>query len=252
MEMNMRTPIIAGNWKMNKTPEEAKALINELKPLVADAKAEVVVCPPFVCLPAAVEAAKGSNIKVGAQNVHFKASGAYTAEVSVDMLKALGIEYVIVGHSERRQYFGETDKVVNLRALAALEGGITPIICVGELLEEREAGITHAVVELQTRLVLANMTKEQASTCVIAYEPVWAIGTGKTATAEDAEEVIGFIRSVVNDMYGGEVSEAIRIQYGGSMKPDNVTELMAMPNIDGGLIGGASLKAADFSKVVNY
>ena len=250
--MNMRTPIIAGNWKMNKTPEEAKALINELKPLVADAKAEVVVCPPFVCLPAAVEAAKGSNIKVGAQNVHFKASGAYTAEVSVDMLKALGIEYVIVGHSERRQYFGETDKVVNLRALAALEGGIIPIICVGELLEEREAGITHAVVELQTRLVLANMTKEQASACVIAYEPVWAIGTGKTATAEDAEEVIGFIRSVVNDMYGSEVSEAIRIQYGGSMKPDNATELMAMPNIDGGLIGGASLKAADFSKVVNY
>lgn len=166
----MRTPIIAGNWKMNKTPEETIALINGLKPLVADAKAEVVVCPPFVCLPAAVEAVKGSNIQVGAQNVHFKASGAYTAEISVEMLQALQISYVIVGHSERRQYFGETDKVVNLRALAALEGGITPIICVGELLEEREAGITHAVVEMQTRLVMANMTKEQAAKCVIAYE----------------------------------------------------------------------------------
>ena len=248
----MRTPIIAGNWKMNKTPEETVALINGLKPLVADAKAEVVVCPPFVCLPAAVEAVKGSNIQVGAQNVHFKASGAYTAEISVEMLQALQISYVIVGHSERRQYFGETDKVVNLRALAALEGGITPIICVGELLEEREAGITHAVVEMQTRLVMANMTKEQAAKCVIAYEPVWAIGTGKTATSQDAQEVIGFIRSIVADMYGKDTADKVRIQYGGSMKPANAAELMAMPDIDGGLIGGASLNAEDFAKVVNY
>lgn len=248
----MRTPIIAGNWKMNKTPEETIALINGLKPLVADAKAEVVVCPPFVCLPAAVEAVKGSNIQVGAQNVHFKASGAYTAEISVEMLQALQISYVIVGHSERRQYFGETDKVVNLRALAALEGGITPIICVGELLEEREVGITHAVVEMQTRLVMANMTKEQAAKCVIAYEPVWAIGTGKTATSQDAQEVIGFIRSIVADMYGKDTADKVRIQYGGSMKPANAAELMAMPDIDGGLIGGASLNAEDFAKVVNY
>ena len=248
----MRKPIIAGNWKMNKTPAEATELIEALKPLVKDAQCDVVVCPPFVCLPAAIEAAKGSNIKVGAQNVHFEKSGAFTAEVSVDMLKALGVEYVIVGHSERRQYFGETDAVVNKRALAALEGGITPIICVGELKSERESGITHAIVELQTRLVLANMTECQVKKCVIAYEPVWAIGTGLTATKEDAQEVIAFIRSIVCDMYGSEVAEAIRIQYGGSMNPKNATELMGMPDIDGGLIGGASLKAPDFSAVVNY
>ena len=248
----MRRPIIAGNWKMNKTPDEARELVNALKPLVKDASVDVVVCPPFVCIPAVAEAVKGSNIKVGAQNVHFEKSGAFTAEVSVDMLNALGVEYVIVGHSERRQYFGETDEVVNKRALAALAGNITPIICVGELKSERESGITHAVVEKQTRLVLANMTNEQVEKCVIAYEPVWAIGTGLTATKEDAEEVIGFIRSIVKDMYGEATAEAIRIQYGGSMNPKNASELMSMPDIDGGLIGGASLKAEDFSKVVNY
>ena len=248
----MRKPIIAGNWKMNKTPDEARELVNALKPLVKDSSVDVVVCPPFVCIPAVAEAVKGSNIKVGAQNVHFEKSGAFTAEVSVDMLKALGVEYVIVGHSERRQYFGETDEVVNKRALAALAGNITPIICVGELKTERESGITHAVVEKQTRLVLANMTNEQVEKCVIAYEPVWAIGTGLTATKEDAEEVIGFIRSIVKDMYGEATAEAIRIQYGGSMNPKNASELMSMPDIDGGLIGGASLKAEDFSKVVNY
>ena len=237
---------------MNKTPDEARELVNALKPLVKDASVDVVVCPPFVCIPAVAEAVKGSNIKVGAQNVHFEKSGAFTAEVSVDMLKALGVEYVIVGHSERRQYFGETDEVVNKRALAALAGNITPIICVGELKTERESGITHAVVEKQTRLVLANMTNEQVEKCVIAYEPVWAIGTGLTATKEDAEEVIGFIRSIVKDMYGEATAEAIRIQYGGSMNPKNASELMSMPDIDGGLIGGASLKAEDFSKVVNY
>lgn len=248
----MRKPIIAGNWKMNKTPDEARELVNALKPLVKDSSVDVVVCPPFVCIPAVAEAVKGSNIKVGAQNVHFEKSGAFTAEVSVDMLKAFGVEYVIVGHSERRQYFGETDEVVNKRALAALAGNITPIICVGELKTERESGITHAVVEKQTRLVLANMTNEQVEKCVIAYEPVWAIGTGLTATKEDAEEVIGFIRSIVKDMYGEATAEAIRIQYGGSMNPKNASELMSMPDIDGGLIGGASLKAEDFSKVVNY
>lgn len=237
---------------MNKTPDEARELVNALKPLVKDSSVDVVVCPPFVCIPAVAEAVKGSNIKVGAQNVHFEKSGAFTAEVSVDMLKALGVEYVIVGHSERRQYFGETDEVVNKRALAALAGNITPIICVGELKTERESGITHAVVEKQTRLVLANMTNEQVEKCVIAYEPVWAIGTGLTATKEDAEEVIGFIRSIVKDMYGEATAEAIRIQYGGSMNPKNASELMSMPDIDGGLIGGASLKAEDFSKVVNY
>ena len=237
---------------MNKTPDEARELVNALKPLVKDSSVDVVVCPPFVCIPAVAEAVKGSNIKVGAQNVHFEKSGAFTAEVSVDMLKALGVEYVIVGHSERRQYFGETDEVVNKRALAALAGNITPIICVGELKSERESGITHAVVEKQTRLVLANMTNEQVEKCVIAYEPVWAIGTGLTATKEDAEEVIGFIRSIVKDMYGEATAEAIRIQYGGSMNPKNASELMSMPDIDGGLIGGASLKAEDFSKVVNY
>lgn len=237
---------------MNKTPDEARELVNALKPLVKDASVDVVVCPPFVCIPAVAEAVKDSNIKVGAQNVHFEKSGAFTAEVSVDMLKALGVEYVIVGHSERRQYFGETDEVVNKRALAALAGNITPIICVGELKSERESGITHAVVEKQTRLVLANMTNEQVEKCVIAYEPVWAIGTGLTATKEDAEEVIGFIRSIVKDMYGEATAEAIRIQYGGSMNPKNASELMSMPDIDGGLIGGASLKAEDFSKVVNY
>ncbi len=237
---------------MNKTPAEAVELVNSLKPLVADSKDDVVVCPPFVDLPAVVEAVKGSNIKVGAQNVHFEKSGAFTAEVSVDMLKELGVEYVIVGHSERRQYFGETDEVVNKRALAALAGGITPIICVGELKSERVAGITHAIVEKQTRLVLAGMTDDQVKTCVIAYEPVWAIGTGLTATKEDAEEVISFIRSIVKDMYGSEVAEAIRIQYGGSMNPKNASELMSMPDIDGGLIGGASLKAPDFSSVVHY
>ena len=237
---------------MNKTPDEARELVNALKPLVKDASVDVVVCPPFVCIPAVAEAVKGSNIKVGAQNVHFEKSGAFTAEVSVDMLKALGVEYVIVGHSERRQYFGETDEVVNKRALAALAGNITPIICVGELKSERESGITHAVVEKQTRLVLANMTNEQVEKCVIAYEPVWAIGTGLTATKEDAEEVIGFIRSIVKDMYGEATAEAIRIQYGGSMNPKSASELMSMPDIDGGLIGGESLKAEDFSKVVNY
>ena len=243
----MRKPIIAGNWKMNKTPAEATALVNELKPLVADAACTVVVCPPFVCLSAALEAAKGSNIHVGAQNMHFKASGAYTGEISAAMLKAVGVEYVILGHSERRQYFAETDETVNLKVRAALEAGLIPIICVGESLEQREQGITAKLVHDQTVAAL----KELAGV-VIAYEPIWAIGTGKTATSADANEVIGVIRNAVEEKFGYTAAEKVCIQYGGSMNPANAKELMAMEHIDGGLIGGASLKAADFSAVVHF
>jgi len=248
----MRKPIIAGNWKMNKTPAETVELINALKPLVKDAQCDVVVCPTAVCLPAAVEAAKGSNIKVGAQNVHFKASGAYTGELSVEMLKAVGVEYVIIGHSERRQYFGETDKTVNLRSKAAVEGGLTAIICVGEMLDEREAGYTDTLVSYQTKMALTGFTTEMLEKVVIAYEPVWAIGTGVTATDEQANETIGVIRKAVAEAFGEEAAAKIRIQYGGSMKPSNVKGLMAQPEIDGGLIGGASLKAEDFAQVVNF
>lgn len=248
----MRTPIIAGNWKMNKTPDEAVALVNELKPLVSGAQATVVVCVPAVCIPSVRDAVKGSNIKLGAQNVHFAQSGAYTGELSVDMLKACGVEYVIIGHSERRQYFGETDKTVNQRVKAAVAGGLIPIVCVGELKEEREAGYTDAIVEYQTLIALTGLTADEVKNLVIAYEPVWAIGTGLTATDEQANETIGVIRKAVERKYGKAVSDAVRIQYGGSMKPENVAGLMAQPEIDGGLIGGASLKAVAFSQVVNY
>ncbi len=248
----MRKPIIAGNWKMNKTPSEAVELINQLKPLVKDAECEVVVCPTFVCLPAAVEAAKGSNIHIGAQNVHWEKSGAFTGEISADMLKAIGVEYVIIGHSERRQYFGETDETVNKRSLFALANGLTPIICVGETLEQREQGIALSLVADQTIAALNGFTADQVAQLVIAYEPVWAIGTGKTATKEDANEVIAHIRKTVAEKYGKDTADKIRIQYGGSMKASNAAELMAMSDIDGGLIGGASLKADDFAQVVNY
>ena len=248
----MRKPIIAGNWKMNKTPDEAAALINELKPLVADAACDVVVCVPAVDFAAAKEAVSGSNIHLGAQNVHFAASGAYTGELSADMLKAAGVEYVIIGHSERRQYFGETDKTVNLRVRAAMAAGLKVILCVGENREEREAGYTDALVEYQTLIALNGLTAEEVSQVVIAYEPVWAIGTGLTATDEQANETIGVIRKAVARKYGAEIGDSIRIQYGGSMNPKNVKGLMAQPEIDGGLIGGASLKAPDFSLVVNY
>ena len=236
---------------MNKTPQEAAGLIEELKPLVAGAKAEVVVCPPYVCLDAAAKAVKGSNIHLGAQNLHFEKSGAFTGEVSAEMLVALGVEYVIIGHSERRQYFAETDDTVNKKTKAALAAGLIPIICVGESLEQREKGITAEVVKLQTKLALEGLTASEVAGLVIAYEPIWAIGTGKTATSQDANETIKCIRSAVAEVYG-EASASVRIQYGGSMNPKNATELMAMPDIDGGLIGGASLKAEDFSKVVNY
>jgi len=248
----MRTPIIAGNWKMNKTPAEAVQLVTELIPLVKDAKCEVVVCPPAVCLAPVSEVIKGTNIKLGAENVHFKASGAYTGELSCDMLKAVGCEYVIIGHSERRQYFGETDKTVNLRTVAAVKAGLTPIICVGEMKDEREAGYTDIIVTYQTQMALHTLTPEEVANVVIAYEPVWAIGTGLTATDEQANETIGVIRKAVCEKYGEEAAAKIRIQYGGSMKGSNVKGLMAQPEIDGGLIGGASLKAPDFAQVVNF
>ncbi len=248
----MRKPIIAGNWKMNKTPDEAKVLVSELIDLVKDAKCDVVVCPPAVCLSAVSQVIAGTNVKLGAQNVHFAEKGAYTGELSADMLKAVGCEYVIIGHSERRQYFGETDKSVNCRVKAAVNAGLTAIICVGENKEEREAGYTNHLVAYQTLMALTGLTKEQVEGCVIAYEPVWAIGTGLTATDEQANETIGVIRKAIAGEYGCETAEKVRIQYGGSMKGSNVKGLMAQPEIDGGLIGGASLKAADFAQVVNY
>ena len=252
MNRRYRKTIIAGNWKMNKTPAEAVELVKGLIPLVKDAKCDVVVCPTAVCLPAVAEVIKGTNIKLGAQNVHFAEKGAYTGELSADMLKAVGCEYVIVGHSERRQYFGETDKTVNQRALAAVENGLIPIICVGEMKDEREAGYTDAIVTYQTQMALTGMTAEQVKGVVIAYEPVWAIGTGLTATDEQANETIGVIRKAVEQKFGKETADAVRIQYGGSMNPKNAHGLMAQPEIDGGLIGGASLKAEDFSKVVHF
>ena len=248
----MRKPIIAGNWKMNKTPAEAAALVTELIPLVKDAKCDVVVCTPSVCFAAVAPILEGTNVKLGAQNVHFKPSGAYTGELSADMLKACHVEYVIIGHSERRQYFGETDKTVNQRALAAVENGLIPIICVGDMKDEREAGYTDAIVTYQTQMALTGMTAEQVKGVVIAYEPVWAIGTGLTATDEQANETIGVIRKAVEQKFGKETADAVRIQYGGSMNPKNAHGLMAQPEIDGGLIGGASLKAEDFSKVVHF
>jgi len=248
----MRKPIIAGNWKMNKTPDEAVQLVTELIPLVKDAKADVVVCPPAVCLPAVAAIIKGTNIKLGAQNVHFAPKGAFTGELSAEMLKAVGCEYVLIGHSERRQYFGETDKTVNKRAVAAVEAGLTPIICVGETKDEREGGYTDAIVSYQTLMALTGLTAAQIEKVVIAYEPVWAIGTGLTATDEQANETIGVIRKAIEGRYGAEVASKVRIQYGGSMNPSNVKGLMAQPEIDGGLIGGASLKAQDFSQVVNF
>ena len=247
----MRKPIIAGNWKMNKTPSEARELVTALAPLVKDAVCDVVVCTPAVNFAAVSEAIKGTNIKLGAQNMHWKESGAYTGELSAAMLKECGVEYVILGHSERRQYFGETDATVNLRTLAAVAAGLTPIVCVGEKKEEREAGYTNALVSYQTLIALSGLTAEQVKGVVIAYEPVWAIGTGLTATDEQANETIGVIREAIRSAYG-DVADEVRIQYGGSMNPKNCKGLMAQPEIDGGLIGGASLKAEDFSKVVGF
>ena len=247
----MRKPIIAGNWKMNNNVAATKALVADLAPLVKDATCDVVICTPYTSLAAAVEATKGTNIKVGAENVHWAEKGAFTGEISADMLVELGVEYVIVGHSERRQYFGETDATVNARTKAALAKGLKVILCVGETLEEREAGITAEVVRRQTKVGFAGIPASELDNVVIAYEPVWAIGTGKTATAQEANDTIKVIRDCMAELYCEKCAEErVRIQYGGSMNAKNAEELMAQPQIDGGLIGGASLKAVDFSIVV--
>ena len=247
-----RKVIIAGNWKMNKNASEGKALVEALKAKTAEFdNVEIVVCPPFTTIGAVVEAAAGSNIGVGAQNIHWAENGAFTGEISADMLKTSGVKYVIIGHSERRQYFGETDETVNKRLAAALAAGLIPIVCIGELLEEREAGKTEEVLATQIRGGLANVSKEDAAKIVIAYEPVWAIGTGKTATPEMAQAAHAFIRAELAAMFGSDTAEAMRIQYGGSMKPANAKELVAQKDIDGGLIGGAALKAEDFLSLIS-
>ncbi|HHV50904.1 MAG TPA: triose-phosphate isomerase [Candidatus Avimonas sp.] len=245
-----RKYVIAGNWKMNKTPAEAVELINQLKPLVAGASCDVITAVPFVDIPAVLEAVKGSNIKVGAQNCHWEKSGAFTGEVSAEMLKSLGVEYVIIGHSERRQYFGETDVTVNKRVRAALDAGLTVILCVGEYLEQREQGVTSEICAMQTKIALQGVSAEEMSRIIIAYEPVWAIGTGKTATAQQANEVCALIRSTIASLYNQEIADNTVIQYGGSMNAANAAELLAQSDVDGGLIGGASLKPADFAAIV--
>ncbi len=250
MDKNLRKVVIAGNWKMNKTPDEATALINEIKPLVADADCDVVACVPYIDLFAAMEAAKGSNIKIGAENCHWAESGAFTGEVSAPMLKSIGVEYVVIGHSERRQYFGETDVTVQKRVRAALNSGLKVILCVGELKEEREQNITMEIVRMQTKVALLGVTEAELENIIIAYEPVWAIGTGLTATAEQANEVNGAIRALVCELYGKAAADKIVVQYGGSMNAGNADELLAQYDVDGGLIGGASLKAADFAAIV--
>ena len=250
MNKAVRNVIIAGNWKMNQTQAQTKALIEEMKPLVKDANCGVVLCVPYTDLAAAIEATKGSNIKIGAENCHWAKSGAFTGEISAEMLTEMGVEYVIIGHSERRQYFGETDVTVNQRIRAALDAGLTVILCVGETLEQREQGITSELVAMQTKIALGGVSEEEMARIVIAYEPVWAIGTGKTATAEQANEVNHTIRETIKELYGETVAEKTVVQYGGSMNAGNAEELLAQPDVDGGLIGGASLKAKDFSVIV--
>ncbi len=247
----MRRFVIAGNWKMNMTPAQTKAFIEELAPMVkGQDKCDIVLCVPYVDIATAVEAAKGTNIHIGAENVHFAPSGAYTGEVSAQMLTEIGTEYVVVGHSERRQYFGETDETVNLRTKAALAAGLKVILCLGEVKEERLAGITNEVVSMQTKLDLAGISADDLKNVIIAYEPVWAIGTGLTATPEQADETCGVIRGVVGELYGQDVAEAITIQYGGAMNDQNAAELLSKENVDGGLIGGASLKTDKFTTIV--
>lgn len=246
----MRKYVIAGNWKMNKTPAEATQLIEEIKPLVADALCDVIVGVPFVDLPAALEAVKGSKIGVAAQNCHWAKSGAFTGEVSADMLASMGVGYVILGHSERRTYFGETDVTVNQRVRAALDAGLTVILCVGETLEQREQGVTGETVAMQTKIALGGVSEEEMARVIIAYEPVWAIGTGRTATDEQANEVCALIRGTVEALYSAACADAVVIQYGGSMNAGNAAALLAQPDVFGGLIGGASLKPADFAAIV--
>jgi triosephosphate isomerase len=248
----MRKPIIAGNWKMNNTIAAGTKLVEELAPLVKGAEADVVICPTFTALAAVAAAAKGTNIHVGAQNVHWEANGAYTGEVSTEMLKEIGVEYVVLGHSERREYFGETNEGVNKRAKAAFAAGLIPIVCCGETLETREAGTTNDFVGKQIKAGLDGFTAEQVEKIVIAYEPIWAIGTGKTATFEQAEEVCAFIRQTIEAGFGKAAADAVRIQYGGSVKPSTIEGLMQKPNVDGALVGGASLKAEDFSQIVKF
>lgn len=247
-----RKYVIAGNWKMNKTPSEAKELVKDVIAAIGTKpeNVEVVVCPPFVAVDAAVNAADGSFVKVGAQNLHFEAKGAYTGEIAADMLNDLGVSYVIIGHSERRQYFAETDETVNKKVLTAFAAGLTPIVCVGETLEQREQGIMPDLIRMQVKIAFGGVSAEQAKKAIIAYEPVWAIGTGKTATSEQADEVCGIIRKTIGDLYDAETAESITIQYGGSMNAGNAADLLAMPNIDGGLIGGAALKPNDFATIV--
>ena len=250
MNKALRKAVIAGNWKMNKTPAEAKELIAAIAPLVKDAGCEVVACTPFVDLSAAQEAANGTNIQIGAENCHWEVSGAYTGEISAEMLTSMGVNIVIIGHSERRQYFGETDVTVQKRVRAALDAGMTVILCVGETLEQREQGITSELVAMQTKIALCGVTEEELKRIIIAYEPVWAIGTGKTATAEQANEVCHTIRECIAQVYNQAAADGITIQYGGSMNAGNAAELLAQPDVDGGLIGGASLKPQDFATIV--
>ena len=246
-----RKKIIAGNWKMNMTPSEAVELVNTLKPLVTNDEVDVVFCVPAIDIIPAMEAAKGTNIQIGAENMYFEEKGAFTGEISPNMLVDAGVKYVIIGHSERREYFAETDETVNKKVLKAFEHGLTPIICCGESLTQREQGITIDWIRQQIKIAFLNVTAEQAKTAVIAYEPIWAIGTGKTATTEQAEEVCAGIRACIAEVYDEATAEAIRIQYGGSVNAGNAAELFAQADIDGGLVGGASLKA-DFGKIVNY
>ena len=246
-----RKKIIAGNWKMNMTPSEAVKLVEELKPLVVNDEVDVVFCVPAIDFIPAMEAAKGTNIQIGAENMYFEEKGAYTGEISPNMLVDAGVKYVIIGHSERREYFAETDETVNKKVLKAFEHGLTPIICCGETLTQREQGITLDWIRQQIKIAFQNVTAEQAKTAVIAYEPIWAIGTGKTATSDQAEEVCGAIRACIAEVYDEATAAEIRIQYGGSVNAGNAAELFAKPDIDGGLVGGASLKP-DFGKIVNY
>jgi triosephosphate isomerase len=250
MNKATRKAVIAGNWKMNKTPAETTALINEIKPLVENADCEVIVGVPFVDIAAAVEAVKGSKIGVAAQNCHWAKSGAFTGEVSAAMLKEIGVQYVILGHSERRTYFGDTDVTVQQRTRAALDEGLSVILCVGEYLEQREQGVTNELVAMQVKIALGGVSREELARVIIAYEPVWAIGTGRTATADQANEVCKVIRDTIAALYDDEAAAGITVQYGGSMNAGNAAELLGKPDVDGGLIGGASLKAPDFAKIV--
>ena len=242
--------VIAGNWKMNKTPAEATALIEAIKPLVKDAACDVVVGVPYIDIPAALEATKDSNIGVAAQNCYWEKSGAFTGEIAADMLREMGVKYVILGHSERRTYFGDTDATVAKRVRGAIDAGLTAILCVGEYLEQREQGITAEICAMQTKIALEGVSEDELKQVIIAYEPVWAIGTGKTATAEQANEVCAQIREVLTGLYNAEAAKGVTIQYGGSMNAGNAAELLAMSDVDGGLIGGASLKAEDFATIV--